>query len=743
MQFLKIPNLKITPEQEKELVEALKKQSIDDEAFYKPVYDLIRRIRAAKNCENYEKPVQYLTSEGDNYADKTPNIHIPDLKNAGNVGIAEIERALYTGDYLTVQAVNPEDKQYEELIKSAMYSLIEQTNTDKKNIQIAENIWYEGTCPVVITNEGRINTNHEIIYRYEIPITTENEPIVAKAIWDFKENALKEKDPIGIIDINPDFLKDLGKKISYKQETISEKGEEFTETKIQTETGHLLNIFHDLEETGQSSIEIAEQFLEQIGIDLSKKEEIPEGINSIDEWIEGFPRPKILNLLDTCIESASSNEDEDTLRIIYKKPKKTEELYSNPEFIQENKEKLKENGKFIGKTNIDITDKPDEDKKKSYKTSDPHVIFRQAYFYSYQFKDGTILRNFICSTADDKILLECKPNLSYTEINGRKFSQNPFILYKYYSPSGSNIGRSPAMDMIEISKALNILFNTGLDKLSRSGNRWTMDVGVDIETYGSAGAINRVDLFSPRNRQLGITNANQLVIEHPANTADATSAFSQVPFLEAKLNQSSNTSQNFFNDKNNQTATEIAATVNQASGIIKSVINNIAKTDSDVKTRMFEDCVNRGVVIDLVSLQDTENGTQKIDSVDFSKFKGKKFLFKLSSTNPELTSSIIANTLKQLLTEALNSQNPEIIARFNVPEITQEVLKLSGITNPKLTRDDAEAKAYIEKNDIKEQLYQQYIAQQEQAKKQQDMQQQIIDSNQKKQMSLQLQQQPM
>ena len=58
---------------------------VDGSSYYSEYFEKVKRIRAAKNCKNYDDLLKTMSSEDD--TEKPPNVHLPDLKNNGNVGV--------------------------------------------------------------------------------------------------------------------------------------------------------------------------------------------------------------------------------------------------------------------------------------------------------------------------------------------------------------------------------------------------------------------------------------------------------------------------------------------------------------------------------------------------------------------------------------------------------------------------------------------------------------------------------
>lgn len=715
MEYISIPNFSLTTDEEKELITAVKNLSKEWEKFYSSDYEKIRRIRAARNGENYEKPIKTLQNTDDNNND-APDIHLPDLKNVGNIGTAELKEAIFKEDFLQMLAVDPMDKDLEAMATQAINALRESTNTDDEvEPQICDNIYYEGTCPVVIENQGRKNAEHRVVYRYELKIPEELKPALQNITHPVEPDIFTGQLP-------PVVPIEIGSKLVWKEEFDEEEnGERFSKVDIYTDatddegTSTLVESFIDNQ--NDNALLQAEQFISQLGLDPRQAKVYPEGIETVETWTKGYPAPTILNFLNTYIEPSQSNNDKNTFTVIYCDDFKTQDILDNPDFI--NLDKLKDSeGNPKGKQTLTNTDKDSStNDHKTFTTHDKYVTVKKGYFNHFRFKsqntengksENKILRNFIVTIAEggeEDALLECKPNLSFDEVNGKKISKNPFIIFKYYSVTGKNIGTSPAMDIEQLSKASNILFNVGLDRISRSGGRWAIEAGFEPEALGAEATFYKFDLSDPRYKNIGVTNIGDLVKEFPVDSASINLAFTQLPILRDYQNQLSNTSSAYFATKNNQTATEIATVANQASGISAAIIKGIGKTLTDMYQRMFNNAVEQGCIIDLVSIVDKENGDQKFETIDFSIFKGKKFVPVITTLKPELSNAIMAKIMQEVLAKVLEAQHPEILSRINISEFVQEILKLNKITNPKLVRNDTQAKQWLIENDLKEKLF--------------------------------------
>ena len=171
VKFVGIPQLKLSNEQEKEICTAINGNVQNLKAYYDSYFRKIKAIRAAKNCENYESPLPTMRGEDDE--ESPPNVHIPDLKNNGNIGTAELADSIFGQDFMSWQAIDPEDEKYEDMFKAGIDAIRDLTYAPITEFQIVENLYYEGTCPVVIANDGRINAINDVIYEYELQIPSE------------------------------------------------------------------------------------------------------------------------------------------------------------------------------------------------------------------------------------------------------------------------------------------------------------------------------------------------------------------------------------------------------------------------------------------------------------------------------------------------------------------------------------------------------------------------------------------
>ena len=726
--FVSIPQLKLTKEQEIEICAAINNNVQNLKSYYDTYTQKIKAIRAAKNCENYETPLKTMRGEDDD--ESPPNVHIPDLKNNGNVGTAELADAIFGQDFMSWQAIDPEDEQYEDMFKAGIDAIRDLTYAYITEFQIVENLYYEGTCPVVIGNAGRINAINDVIYEYEIKIPSELKIPLNYTV--LKTAGIEEPTQAAIEQL------DLGNSLKYSEDYKKLKGEtdehEVGTVSVVSNNGDAL--FHFVDKDDMTAIQQCEDLLTSIGFDLSMAEMTPKKVKTTEEWIEGYPKLNILNILNTYIEPAVSNDNPETVQITYVENKKTQEIVDNPNFI--NTDKLIEGDKLKGKeaiTQTNHTKAGNTDTDKSLITNDAFVEFKQVYFDSFRFKDGEVLRNFIVSIADKDILLECRPNISYTEINNKKITQNPFIIFCYTRSFGDNVGSSPGQDSIELSRIRNLLYNYGLDTLARSGNKYIMDSNIDLKTFGTAGTIFEIDMADPKFQALGINNVSQLVMQLPSSQNEAVAAFEASEMLRPVMQQLSNTSQSYFQDNPQVTATLTKTLANQAMGIMKVAITNIARTFCKAYSRIADDCIQRGLKVDNVAIVNSKNGERKFDTIDFKMFKGKKFIPVINSLNPALTKAVLAQTLREILQEAMQSGSPEIMAVINVPEIVTEMINSMGINNPNLLRSVDEQKEYMATQDLKTKLLNQFLQQQEQAAHQQKMAAQVQDQLQKKQMS--------
>ncbi len=697
-EIVTIPNFNLSPAEEKELLSALADKITSSKTENQELYEKINKIRDYKNCKNSSQDRIKKFASPDDTESSSPNVHLPDLKNNGNIGASEIKDAIFTADFLEWKAADPSYSEDEETIKKIFNAIREQTNTDYVELKIVDNIWYEGTCPVVIKNDGRMNACHEIMYKSEVALTPENIELIS--------DYLIEK--IGVMPLAVQQLWEKVKPILYYKNTLNLDNEMVTEIFLENE--YIVEIVEQDEEFSKTEAILTQQF----GIDLSKVKTKSDGIKTTETWIEGMPRPEILNFLKTFIEPYEANNNPETYTIAYELPIKTINLYDNPNYM--NREKLKKDGKFIGSTTVK---KDGDNDNRTQEVKDPVCTFQSAYFDSYKFscENNRVLRNFIVSATteggqDGKggILLECKPNMSYSKINGQKVSRNPFIVFTYYETSTSNLGSCPALDIIDLTKINNILYNYGLETLATIGNKYIMDGSVKFETMGGGvGTLFAVDLLSSRMKNANITDVSKLVKELPVDASVVQLAMSQSPMMRDYMNQLSNTSQSYFQSKTQQTATEIATVANQASGIVKTVIVQLSKKLCDMYSRMWEDAVNKDIAIEIIATEKNGNGeeVEVFKQVNLSEYKNKNFKPIITSITPNLSRQLIATKLTELLTMALQSQNPEIMSRFNVSEVIEFILDTYGIDQPNLTRNDDEAKKYIIKTNEKEQLYEQ------------------------------------
>lgn len=716
MPEITIPHFKLNDMEATELINAIKDMKIRLEDYYRPLYLKVREAKYAKNTKNAPKALLSVPLfGGKDQVVNRPDIHLPLLKDIANANIAEFVQSIFTNDFLSVQSVDQRYKYLETDVTEAFNAVREETRTDEKEIQIIDDVCWQGTCPVVIENTGRYNAVHEIINVWQLEITQE----LKQFIFTLLSSGVPLPPEINMMLqglLNANY-------IQYKEEDVEYEKQVFKGAIATSDTGmEILREVEDYEHGIPALILLIDQ-LEQMFINPQTGEKIldcrnakivEQQIRTTEKFIQGLPKPKILNLLQTYVVPACIKDDPDTVSWMYIDFKKTQDLADDPSFM--NLDKLNQGGTLIGKTCIN----PDVDgyqnsfnsnTSSNYISTEPICEFKQAYFDQFRFKtstneDGTpkVLRNFIVSTVEDQYVIECKPNVSCSEVSGVKMSKNPLILVTYYKNSNENIGTSPILDSLDLSKASNILMNYALDTMARNGNKYAYFSNVvDIKTM-NGGTATLVEINGYQAKKFGIQNVQQAFQAIDSNNNDAIQAINTITIFRDQIQQLSNSSQPYFQSKKGATATEVATIANQATGMVASRIKHIAKSLCDLYQRMFDDCVDRGIKIERVPCE--ENGESSFRVFDFGELKGKKFIIRITSLNPQLSKAVQANVMKELLVMAIESQMPEVLSRVNVSEMTQEILKLSGIIKPDLTRNDDEAKKWVLENDQKEQLFQ-------------------------------------
>ena len=171
---------------------------------------------------------------------------------------------------------------------------------------------------------------------------------------------------------------------------------------------------------------------------------------------------------------------------------------------------------------------------------------------------------------------------------------------------------------------------------------------------------------------------------------------------------------------------------------MRSIINNVARIFCKAYSRIADDCIQRGLVVDNVAVVNSKSGQRKFEKIDFSLFKDKKFVPVINSLNPALTKAVVAQSLQQILTMALQSNNPEILSVVQIPEMVTELINSMNIDNPNLLRSPEEQQEWMQQNDLKTQLLGQYQQQQQAQQKNQKLQGQVVDSLKRKNMKQQL-----
>lgn len=682
---LKVPHFQLSETEEHELVGEAQQRAVNLENYYRPMLNKIKRIQAARNCKNSENLLPILIAkENANEAKKgRPNFHMPVLISIVNQLKSSLMDGLLAPGFLQFKAATQEDSQYEEDVTVAFNHARRESRTDEKEPLIIEEVAWLGNCPTMITNEGRHNVIHEVLHIWEVKIPEELQEV---------------------------FMGHTS--VMIKEEYMDHEGDQFNIASVVTPDNKEL-LHQDIDDETGTALQKAEAYLDQFGVDYRNKTIVDEQIVSKEGWVDGLPTPVILDVLNTLVVPSVFNHNPDTYNWVHTTYVRTQDLIDNPSFI--NKNKFYDNDKLIGSMLLNQQDHEYTNYgniQNSLKMSTPMVKMRMCYFDQYQFKNGysntgerRILRNFIVYTIEDRFIAGCQPCLNYTEVSGQKISKNPLIWFTYNKQRNNIVGTSPTFDCIDLSYAVNLLGNYMLDTLSRKGNKYVLnDAVTDFRTIqGGAGTIIHVN--GMKARQMGIDDIRKAAMILPDTNEDMNGLFSTIAALKSEAQSVGSATHPFMQQKQKETATEVATLASQANVIVQSVINHLEKYFTEMYARQFDDLVQRSIKIESIPFYNNESKLlDRMGEFDFGMLKGKKFIPKMTTTNPELSKNVQVKVLTELTRMALESQDPEVRSRINISETVEEIMRLSGIMKPNLMRTDTEAQEERFRLDLKEQL---------------------------------------
>jgi len=700
----------LTVSQQSEIVNIIHTRYTEMRAAYQATFDKIKTIQAARNCKNDFNPIQeqVISQNTTEEETQTPNIHDPVIQSIATPIIGTLMSAtIGSPNFLAIKAVNKNDSDIENDILKAYMAVVRETGSDIINSEILEQIVYEGTCPVVIVNDSKFNTIHNKLYTWIIPLNDPEEQKIFQTTGIIIQEKIASQNGINFYTMN------LSKQES--PDTI-------------------WTTFQDQDDLEIRAIDLLEAFLtnEQglYHIDLSRRQVKNIEIYTTQEYIEGLPTPKILDIQKAMIMPSMSllNNPEDH-NWIYTQNVRIYQIYDNPNYI--NKDKLKNNnnsnsGTIIEDNNESLYNNYSGENISKIQFNEPVVKIRTAYFDYLKFKDGMELRNFIVETVDDKIMIQCSPCFDYTIKSGKKISTNPFMWFVYNKDPNAVMGKSPLFDVLDLSKAINIITNHILDSLSRRNNEKIYVDCVEVKTKkGGNGITILVDPQEMKN--LGVTNVNNLVgnLNQSYDDINAIAAVSEQ--LKTKANSVSQATHAFMAQKRyDSTATEVSQMAATANEVMKIIIIRFCNQIRNMHQRILDRLINDGHIIESLPSYD-KSGTDI--TFDFSLLRGKKFYVETLATNPNLSKGFQIQMLESLLTMAIQSQNPEVLSRINISEITKSILDMSEITNKNIVREDQEAQQELLEISQKDQIFEMYqagllIPNQEKIQEQQEQQQQ-------------------
>jgi|GEM_PF-5443227 len=708
MQFVSIPHFQIEEKHQKELIDSIKKTKESLETYYSKYLTNVKRTRAAKEVENFEKDLlPILITDGDTL-DNRPNICFPWIKAVGNSLEAELEKAIFTPGFLTWIPSDPNLQYMVEDLTDAFDFVREQSGTDDQESQIITNCVYDGTVPVIITNRGRFNSVHEIVPTYEAEISDDVRHLLnAGFVYDAHQKMFDIPEPDRTM-LASTLPLDVGSKVVFHEEDVQTDEDQFTGIRLVSETGFELQRFTDDEETGVSALEQAHQFLQSLGIDIRRIKIIDQQVKTTEKWIEGLPRPEVKDILRTFIVPPDEDSNPDTYKFVSCDWVKTQTLIDNPDYI--NKEKLlNQDGKPIGTTNVNQkeSDNTKKSSNASYEASDLMVETRTAYFDHFRFEDGTELRNFIVTTVSDKILIECRPNVGSMETAFGKVSKSPLIVTTFNKNFNENIGTSPSHDLLDLAKYANILVNWALDNLSRNGGQWAYFTDmVDIKT-ANGGTATMVEVDGEEARQKGIKDVRHAYNKIEGNVQDTMAAFQATTVVKDQMHSVASAAPHPYMQSNPQeTATQAGILASQANAITGKISRHITRCLTEIYQRMLDDLIQRGVKVDKVPYYDNESKQTYFKTFDFGELRGKNFVPKITSVTPALNKQVQLNILKEIIQMLVNNpQNPELHSKVSLSEVIQEFFKNTELDNPNLVREDKAAQEEMMRINQKEAIF--------------------------------------
>jgi len=705
--MLSIPHFQLTESEQKELVGHINKTKKSLEIYYSPYFTDVKRARAARAMKNYENDLLPIMTSGADKVESRPNTCMPWVKAVANSISGELYKAIFFQDFLAFDPSDELDSDLAEDLARAFDTVREETRTDEKEEEIIESLIYDGTVPCVIKNDGRINTVHEIIPTYEVDIPEEARQLIIQAYTqDALNTTLAETPDIVKGELAQSLKLDPGSKLTIKQEDIEIEGETFVGIRILSDSGLELKRFTDDTESGSKALNQAFDMLNGLGIDSRKARITEQQVKTTEKWIEGYPRPQVLDILRTYPVPPDEDDNPDTYKFITFGFEKTQALIDSPNYI--NKDKLRGgDGQPIGKTSLTLDSNDDKKKKTqdSYTASEKCVEVKTAFFNHFRFESGKELRNFVATTAEDTHLIECRPNVFYMQTALGKISKSPLILLTYNKMVNENIGTTVIHDLLDLAKAANILVNYALDSLSRNGNIWAAAEFVDLKTEnGGSSVILTIDSAEMQAR--GMNDIRHAFAKIEASNNEAAAAFESVTLFRDQIHSVANASPMPFMQSNPQnTATQSAILSQQANAIIEKLIKHVCRSLCEIYSRMLEDMINRGLKVNNVPYNDNDTKKTKFKTFDFGDLKGKTFTPKITNVSSYLNKQIKGALMEKVLTTILGSQNPEVAARVNISEAVQEWFRSNDIDNSSIVRGDMEAQQQLEKIDMKEQLY--------------------------------------
>lgn len=708
MQYVNIPNIKLEPDEQKELVDAVQMLYEHSRTYYREKYKKFREISFAEDCRNYDNTLLKLTTfnespvnSNNSYKEDRPNIHIPFLKAIANFVIGKHYDAIFQPQFLRWIPLDEGDYKTADELTDAFQTMREQVGVDETEKQILNDLTWYGNCPVLITCDGRINAVNEQIEIYELQLN----PQIIEMVM--QQMSILPPEQQVITTVYPPIIR-------YYEEDQEVDNQKFSGLIVTDQQGNQLERFAD-EDQGLSAMDQFNQKLQLFQADSSQAKIVDVSIKSTETWLPDLPRPKILPLLNTYVTPPELNRNEDTFNWIYFDKKRTQEIVDDPGIIPENRNKLYKNGKIIGDESVVNTSGEDRVKPyypSNYTGQEKVVDFKMAYFDHYRFKQSKdtnkILRNFIVCTVNDEILIKCLPNTSYTVQNDVKISKNPLIWATYDKRSNENVGSGPILDAYDVNKAANILVNYALDTYSRIGNTFAYISGVVQPQTFNGGATTLFAVDSQEMQRFGVTRVQDCVANMEIESAVPQTAFSLVTMLKDYMHSVSGADLPYF-ESAEPTATQVMTQASQATSLSNTTTKHICRVFKDIYTRMLDAAIDKGVVVENITYFDKQMGQYRARNFDFATLKGKKFVPKLANINPSYTKEYQSNFMKELLVTMVQTGDVDLRAIVKKDEVMRKMFKYKGIDDIDLIRDPQEAQEWKLMNDLKEQLFAAYL----------------------------------